>query len=49
MQRYCVQCHNLPNPAMHKTALREGVAAIVQKPFSAKELYALVAAHTHGQ
>jgi len=38
-----------PNPATHKTALREGVAAVVQKPFSARELYALVAAHTHGR
>jgi len=38
-----------PNPTTHKTALREGVAAIVQKPFSARELYALVAAHTHGR
>ena len=38
-----------PNPATHRTALREGVAAIVHKPFSAKELYALVAAHTHGR
>src|SRR5437764_12309085 len=35
-----------PSPTTHSTALREGVAAIVQKPFSAKELYALVAAHT---
>jgi len=38
-----------PNPATHKTALREGVAAVVRKPFSARELYALVAAHTHGR
>jgi len=38
-----------PNPATHRMAEREGVAAIVQKPFSAKELYALVTAHTHGR
>ena len=38
-----------PNPKTHKTALQDGVAAIVHKPFSAKELYALVAAHTHGR
>lgn len=36
-----------PNRTAHRTALSEGVAAIVQKPFSAKELYALVAAHSH--
>jgi two-component system, OmpR family, response regulator len=35
-----------PNPATHRTALHEGVAAIVHKPFSAKELYALVVAQT---
>src|SRR5438067_4912705 len=33
-----------PNPKTHKTALQEGVAAIVHKPFSAKELYSLVIA-----
>jgi len=37
-----------PNPSTHRTALQEGVAAIVQKPFSAKELYALVVAQTAG-
>src|SRR3954468_1728723 len=31
-----------PNRATHRTALSEGVAAVVSKPFSAKELYALV-------
>jgi len=36
-----------PNPRTHRTALAEGVAAIVKKPFNARELYALVAAHTH--
>jgi len=35
-----------PNPKTHRTALNEGVAAIVQKPFSARELYALVVANT---
>jgi DNA-binding response OmpR family regulator len=35
-----------PNPATHRAALQQGVAAIVQKPFSAKELYALVASKT---
>jgi DNA-binding response OmpR family regulator len=35
-----------PNPKTHRTALNEGVAAIVHKPFSAKELYALVVSHT---
>src|SRR3989440_11058140 len=35
-----------PNPQTHRTALNEGVAAVVQKPFSAKELYALVLANT---
>jgi two-component system response regulator VicR len=35
-----------PNPRTHRTALQEGVAAVVQKPFSARELYALVAAQT---
>ena len=36
------------NPALRRTALREGVAAVVRKPFSAKELYALVVAQTEG-
>ena len=35
-----------PNPSTHRAALREGVVAIVQKPFSARELYALVVSHT---
>jgi DNA-binding response OmpR family regulator len=35
-----------PNPRTHRTALNEGVAAIVHKPFSAKELYSLVVAHS---
>ena len=35
-----------PNPRTHRMALDEGVAAVVQKPFSARELYALVAAET---
>jgi DNA-binding response OmpR family regulator len=35
-----------PNRATHRTALNEGVAAIVSKPFSAKELYSLVVAET---
>jgi DNA-binding response OmpR family regulator len=35
-----------PNPSTHRTALREGVAAVVHKPFSAKELYALVVSET---
>jgi DNA-binding response OmpR family regulator len=35
-----------PNPKTHRTALNEGVAAVVHKPFSAKELYALVLANT---
>ena len=34
------------NPATHRAALNEGVVAIVQKPFSAKHLYALVMAQT---
>jgi len=38
-----------PNPATHRTALEEGVVAIVHKPFSAKELYALVLSHTRGR
>ena len=36
-----------PNPKTQRAALAEGVAAIVHKPFSAKELYSLVAAHTY--
>jgi len=36
-----------PNPAKRRAAMREGVVAIVQKPFSAKELYALVASHSN--
>jgi DNA-binding response OmpR family regulator len=36
-----------PNPRAHRTALSAGVAAVVQKPFSAKDLYAQVAALTH--
>ncbi|MBV8162011.1 MAG: response regulator [Acidimicrobiia bacterium] len=35
-----------PDPAVRRAARREGVAAVVRKPFSARELYALVAAHT---
>src|SRR5947208_13916 len=35
-----------PNPRTHRAALDEGVAAIVQKPFGARELYALVVAQT---
>ena len=35
-----------PNPSTHRAALHEGVVAIVQKPFSAKHLYALVMAQT---
>src|SRR2546428_836953 len=35
-----------PNPSPHRAALHEGVVAIVQKPFSAKHLYALVMAET---
>jgi DNA-binding response OmpR family regulator len=38
-----------PDRTTHRAALREGVAAIVSKPFSAKELYALVATHAHGE
>ena len=37
------------NPAKRLVALDEGVAAVVHKPFSARELYALVASHTHRQ
>jgi len=36
-----------PNPAKRRAAMREGVVAIVQKPFSARELYALVASHSN--
>jgi DNA-binding response OmpR family regulator len=36
-----------PNPRAHRMALSMGVTAVVQKPFSAKELYARVAAVTH--
>jgi DNA-binding response OmpR family regulator len=36
-----------PSPKAHRTALAAGVAVVVQKPFSAKELYAQVAALTH--
>ncbi|MBV9412810.1 MAG: response regulator [Acidimicrobiia bacterium] len=36
-----------PNPATHRRALEAGVVAVVSKPFSAKELYALVCAHSH--
>jgi DNA-binding response OmpR family regulator len=35
-----------PNPKTHRKALDDGVAAVVQKPFSARELYALVVAET---
>ena len=35
-----------PNPALRRTALHEGVAAVVRKPFSVRELYALVMAQT---
>ena len=35
-----------PNPKTHRTALDEGVAAVVHKPFSARELYALVITET---
>jgi two-component system, OmpR family, response regulator VicR len=38
-----------PNPKTHRAALEQGVVAIVQKPFSAKELYSLVLSHTHGR
>ncbi len=37
-----------PNPATHRRALEEGVVAIVHKPFSARELYALVCAYARG-
>jgi DNA-binding response OmpR family regulator len=36
------------NRAAHRRALEEGVVAVVHKPFSAKELYALVCAHSRG-